>query len=109
MMMGVADSNLFEMPYFEPPNKRVALNFKVPEALKANLQALVRLWKIRAEVYNFDPSDIDLTHVCTRLLSVGIDGAWAEAGKMAGLKGMPANEEEWARLSEALKQHANRK
>lgn len=97
---------LDDVPYFEPPEKRVRLNFKVPASLRAKLEAVMRLWKIRAEANGRDPEDIDLTFVCARLLAVGVDGAWAEAGQLAGLSGMPSSEEEWKVLTRAIQKEA---
>lgn len=94
--------------YYRRPQKkgkRVALNFKVPEALKANLELVKRLWALRAEVDGAAPDeirDIDLTYVCNQLLDSGIDGAWEELGSEVGLSGAPKNEQEWAALQAAL-------
>jgi hypothetical protein len=95
-----------DVDYFELPEKRVALNLKVPESLKEHLRAVVKLWKVMAEARGSDPSDIDLTYVSVRLLKIGVDGAWSQVGAMAGLDGMPKDDEEWARLRKAILKNA---
>lgn len=90
------------MDYFELPERRVQVTAKLPESLKAGLHATVRLWKLMARVRGMDPSDIDLTHVIARLLKIGVDGVWAQAGAIAGLNGMPKDDAEWALLEAAL-------
>lgn len=94
--------------YYRRPKKegsRVALNFKVSVALKASLQAVMKLWQLRAELEGAtkdEVKDIDLTFVCNQLLEVGVDGAWEEVGAEAGLSGAPKNDAEWAKLRLAL-------
>lgn len=95
--------------YYRPPEKRVQVSFKVPESLRAHLDGLVRLWKVLAKADGKDPDDIDLTYVCEQLLQVGVDGAWADVGQLAGLTGMPTTEEEWARLIRAIETRAKGK
>jgi hypothetical protein len=93
------------MDYFELPERRVPLNFRVPETLKLHLQAVVRLWKLMAKARGKDAAflkSIDMTHVCERLLKVGVDGVWAKAGEMAGLQGMPTSEDDWDALERAI-------
>jgi hypothetical protein len=90
------------MDYFATPEKKVALNLRVPESLKEQLKLVTELWKVMAEAKGLDPADIDMTYVCLRLLRVGIDGAWAQAGQLAGLDGMPTNEAEMERLKKAI-------
>lgn len=95
--------------YYRPPEKRIQLSFRVPESLRDHLDGLVRLWKALAEADGKDPKDIDLTYVCEQLLQVGVDGAWADVGQLAGLQGMPTTEEEWARLTKAIAGRAKAK
>ena len=88
--------------YSPPPEKRVPLNIRVPGSLKDRLNAIVKLWRVIAEANGHDPDSIDLTFVCERLLQIGDDGVWAQAGRGAGLDGMPRDDEEWDRLVKAI-------
>lgn len=95
--------------YFEPPpEKRVPLNFRVPVSLKEHLQAIVDLWKIKAQSAGHDPEGIDMTYVCERLLRVGVDGVWAQEGKIAGLDGAPRNDAEREALKRAILKEASK-
>lgn len=71
---------------------------RLPVSLKANLKAIVKLWQAMAEAQGHDPSNIDMTFVCERLLRIGADGVWAQAGTSAGISGMPKTDDEWDRL-----------
>ncbi len=88
--------------YSPPPEKRVPLNIRVPSSLKDRLNAIVKLWRAIAEAHGHDPDAIDLTYVCERLLQIGDDGVWAQAGRQVGLDGMPQSDEEWDRLIKAI-------
>lgn len=91
--------------YFRLPEKSTHLNLRVPESLKADLLNVVRLWKLMAKAAGAKDEaieDITLTHVCERLLRIGVDGVWAQAGSKAGLSGAPQNDEEWAALARAI-------
>lgn len=98
------------MAYFEPPDKRVQQNVRMPRSLKRKLLDLQRLWIELAKLRpandpddKVDPDDIDLTYVIVRLLNVGVDGAWAEVG------GRPETEEQWEELLKKLKKvHAQK-
>lgn len=102
--MGAALDMAFDsMPdYFDLPEKRVPLNFRVPTSLKEQLQGVMKAWKWMAEARGRDPKDVDLTFVCERLLRGGLDAAWAQMGQSADLDGMPKTEEEWARLRKTI-------
>ena len=84
------------------PERRVPLNFRVPESLKEQLHSVVDLWKIMARARGRDPKPIDMTHVCESLLKIGLDAVWAQVGQMAGLDGMPKSKDEWAALEKAI-------
>ena len=88
-----------------PPEKRVAVNARLPRSLKLHLEGVQQLWRVMAELEGKDSSTITVTYVIERLLSVGVDGVWAQAGHLAGLQGMPRNPEEWERLRKALTKH----
>ncbi len=84
------------------PEKRVALNFKVPEHVRERVADLVVLYGLMAEASGKDPKDVDTTHVCNDLIEFGIEEAWKQIGERAGLPGMPANNDEWEALKKAL-------
>lgn len=86
-----------DMGYYEPPpgTKKVQVAARVSPELNDALDAVVRLWKLVAEASKRDPDAVDKTYVITRLLSVGVDGAFAEFGAK------PETPEEWKKL-EAL-------
>lgn len=72
-----------DMSLYEGPGqklKKEALNLRVPESLRAMLNDTVKLWKRLAEARGEDADQIDLTFVCVRLLKVGADTAFVEAG-----------------------------
>lgn len=102
MSVAVADMSSLAMDYFEPPEKRIQLNFRVRASLKAQLQDVVRLWKIMAMARGTEPEDIDLTYVAERLLKVGVEGTWAQVLSFAGLDGMPKTDEDWTKLERAI-------
>lgn len=95
-----------DVPYFEPPEKRVQVTFKIPESLKGHLMAVVRLWRAKAIAGGHDPDDINLTYVAERLLRVGVEGVWGETGKLVGLNGAPTSDDEWAALEKAIAREA---
>lgn len=95
------------MELFEPPETRVQLGFKVRTSLKLNLKDVERLWKALAIARGTNPDDIDLTYVCERMLTAGVETAWAQLGHSMGLAGgKPANEEEWAKLERTILKRA---
>jgi hypothetical protein len=110
----------FEEIFREPEGPKQMLGVKITPALRARLDAVVRLWKIRArlraEAAATDKSKakqegeeaaarVDLSHVCTRLLDSGVDKAWGEVLKLADLEAAPETNEQWERLEAALIKH----
>lgn len=85
-----------------PPQKRVTLTVRVPEDVKEHLEGVIQLWRILAKLNHSDPEQVTLTYVVERMLRVGVDGVWAQAGAQAGLDGMPRTPEEWQALEAAL-------
>lgn len=84
----------YKLGYFEPQEKRSAqLNVRVPKSVQDSLRDLARLWtemeKARTEE---EDSEVTISDVAVRLLQVGLDGAWAEAG------GRPETEVQWKAL-----------
>lgn len=65
---------------FEPPDISVALNLRVPESTKESLEAVIRLWQLLADARGKPSGKIDMSHVCRRLLKVGVEQAFAEVG-----------------------------
>lgn len=93
--------------YFDmPPEKRVPMNMRIPASLRAHLEAILELWKVVAETQGLDPDALDLTYVVERLLRVGVDGAWAQAAKEAGIEGTPKTPVEIERFKERILEHA---
>lgn len=87
-----------DMGYYEPPQstKRVQIGVRVSSDLNDALDAVVKLWKLVAAASGKDPEGVDKTYVITRLLSVGIDGAFGEFG------GKPETVEEWKKLEQLI-------
>lgn len=83
-----------DMGYYEPPpgTKKVQVAARISSELNDALDAVMRLWKTVAAASGRDPDGIDKTYVITRLLSVGVDGAFGEFG------GKPETVEEWKKL-----------
>lgn len=77
---------------YEPPDIRVALNFKAKRSVRARVEGLVRLWKHLAELDGDDPNQIDLTYVLETLIDKASASAWAKHG------GMPQTKEAWEEL-----------
>lgn len=77
---------------YEPPDIRVALNFKTRRSVRVRVEGLVRLWKHIAEANGDDPDQIDLTYVLETLVDKASTSAWAKHG------GMPQGEEAWKAL-----------
>lgn len=92
-----------------PPERRVAVNARLPRSLKLHLDAVQQLWRTIAELEGNDPAAVTTTYVIERLLSVGVDGVWAQVGQLAGLNGMPRTPEEWERLRKALAKHKSKR
>jgi hypothetical protein len=92
---------------YQPPptpkekEPKVALNLRVEVSLRRQLEALVSLWNAHA-IARGEFGKWDLTEVVKHLLGVGIDGAFAQTYRAAGLSKMPANEAEWAIFRAAL-------
>lgn len=92
-----------------PPRKRVLLTTRQPEDVRAGLETVRELWRLRAELNGDDADAIDLTYVVERLLRVGIDGAWGQALHAAGLERIPSTPEEWQQLRKGLSAKAKRR
>lgn len=102
---GVLEMFGFDVDYsYAPPSKerKVALNLRVEESLRRNLEALLTLWRAVAIARGENPKAWDLTEVIKRLLNIGIDSAFAQIYKSAGLERMPVSEAEWAKFKAAL-------
>lgn len=88
------------MPLYVPPEKSWTLKLRSDEAFKAQLQDVVRLWKIHAQTRGDDVEAIDLSYVVRRFLEVGIEQTFEEYG------GRPKTETAWAKLEGDLKHKA---
>lgn len=99
-----------EMGYYEPPKRKVQIGpFRVDPDIRRGLEALVQLWRVEAQAKGDDPKDFDLTYTATRLLTVGLDGAFAEILQEIGLERMPITEGEWERFQAALQKRLKSK
>ena len=101
-----AASSSDEMPYYERPDPKVPLTARVPRSVREGLEDTVRLWREMA-MANGDvemKDEIDITMVVTRLLRVGIEGAFTELG------GRPAHDDEeaWSKLIKTIKANAKK-
>lgn len=88
-------AQVLEMALYNPLEKREAMtqiNIRVPKSLIAEMDAVVRLWKILATHRGDEVSGIDRSYVMRRLLRAGRDSAFAEFG------GLPADEAGWDKL-----------
>jgi hypothetical protein len=65
------------------------LNVRIPKSLKARLKQLAEFWTERAKLQTRDAQDVTVGDVVVRLLTVGIEGAWTDAG----LSGRPSQAE----------------
>lgn len=92
--------------FYEPPERKVALNLRVEESLKRGLENVVKMWRALAIARGHDPKIWDVTEVTKRLLRVGIEGAFTEAMALVGLKRLPTTDAEWSALEAALEKQA---
>lgn len=101
--MTAAEMRVFQRPgglkmaIFERPEQpeTIQVGMRLPVDMVANLDAVVRLWRLVEEAHGGNAKTIDRTYVVRRLLNVGIDAAFGEFGAK------PGNAEEWKKL-EAL-------
>lgn len=95
----VASAGSLSLVTYRPaPESRVPLNMRVPKSLKLGLEAIVRIWKLRADARGDDPTNIDLTHVATTLLEGATAAEFAEYGGER-----PKDDAAWARVDEAIR------
>jgi hypothetical protein len=105
---GGCDTDQSVANYFQQPDETpdATLNVRVEESTKVGLEALTRFWQMLAITGGTSKSTADKTITVTstarRLLRVGLEGAFAEALKTAGLDAIPRSESDWARLEKAL-------
>lgn len=67
------------VPYYEPDPKEVALSLRLPEELRDDLKLIARVWSRLDEEIGAGKK-VSINEVIVRLLKVGRDGVWAEAG-----------------------------
>ncbi len=90
--------------YAPPPDKRVALNVRVPSALKGSVEDIARLWRLMAESEGHDnPQAIDVTYVANRLMSIAVEEVWAQAQDLVGHEGVPRIDVTWKKIEESLR------
>jgi hypothetical protein len=86
-----------DVSQYIPPAKPWMIKVRSNEEFKADLDDLVRLWKMFAEERGDDAAQIDLSYVIRRLLALGVDGGFAEFG------GQPKSEEDWGTIRSQIK------
>jgi hypothetical protein len=76
------DPYSFAMGYYEPTERRTQqISARVPKSVKDGIARLSKLWtKIERARTKDEEVEVSETDVIVRLLSVGLDGAWAEMG-----------------------------
>jgi hypothetical protein len=86
-----------DVPYYAPQERRsAALNARIPSEMKTSLEALARLWTtVERERSGDSEAEVSVTDVVNRLLAIGLEGAWGEAG----MSGPPVDEAGWKQLS----------
>lgn len=82
--------------------RRSPATFRPSANLERGINALMMLWKAEAPARGDKPEEITFSHVLSRLLGVGLDGAFEEIKKDAGLKRMPESDAEWEQFDQAL-------
>jgi hypothetical protein len=89
-----------DVPYYAPQEKRTAqLNARVPAETKVSVEALARFWTHVERERSGDPeAEVTVTDVVNRLLTIGLTGAWGEAG----LQGPPEDEESWKKVTSGV-------
>lgn len=85
----------------EPSTERQDL--RVTPSMKADLEALARLWRIFARANGKPESEINSTYVAKRVIAVGIDLAFVEMGLK---NGRPRDEEAWAEVEKSVEKLA---
>jgi hypothetical protein len=71
-----------DMGYYEPQERRTQqISARVPKSVKDGVARLSKLWTKMERLRTGDKEvEVTETDVIVRLLSVGLDGAWAEMG-----------------------------
>ena len=86
--------------YESPPEKRSeALNLRVTKKLKEHLLEVQRLWVMLAKARGENYEAVDISYTASRLLQVGVDGAFEEFG------GRPRSEADWKLLQERINEN----
>ncbi len=86
--------------YKPAPESKKPLSLRVPGSLKRKLEVLVRVWKAQAVARKDDPTNIDVTHVCTELLQDSVSAAFDLLG------GYPTDEAGIEKLEQAIRDGA---
>lgn len=74
----------YAVGYFEPQERRrrtEQITVRIPKPIQEGLERLSRLWthleRLRTED---DRAEVTVSDVVNRLLEIGLEGAWSEAG-----------------------------
>lgn len=86
------------LEYKKAPESKTPLSLRVPVSLKKKVEVLVRVWKAQAIARKDDPTNIDITHVCTEVLQDAVAGAFDLLG------GYPVDEAAIEKLEQAIRE-----
>lgn len=95
--------------YDAPEGPTSQLNLRIEPSLRGGLEALARFWRAIARAQGRPVEAVEaitVSHVAKRLLTVGLDGAFAEGLSDAGLEALPQTDAEWRRLEQSLERLA---
>ena len=74
----------YAVGYFEPQERRrrtEQITVRIPKPIHEGLERLSKLWTHLERLRTEDPgAEITISDVVNRLLEVGLEGAWSEAG-----------------------------
>ncbi len=72
------------MGYFEPQERRrrtEQITVRIPKPIQEGLDRLSKLWTHLERLRTEDPgAEVTVSDVVNRLLEIGLEGAWSEAG-----------------------------
>ncbi len=74
----------YAVGYFEPQERRrrtEQITVRIPKPIQESLDKLSKLWTHLERLRTEDPgAEITVSDVVNRLLEIGLEGAWSEAG-----------------------------
>lgn len=88
--------NVYDSPM---PQASERLALRVTLAMKLDLDALGRLWRLYAQARGDEETEISEAYVAKRLLAFGLDHAFDQMGLKDG---RPKDDKEWAMVEESI-------